>query len=107
MKVELLYVDGCPSYEALLPRLRRLLQDAGADADIKLRRVETPDAAAAECFLGSPTLRIDGRDVEPGAGNRTDFGLKCRLYRAPAGASPVPPEEWIIDALGGDRDAAA
>jgi hypothetical protein len=91
----------------LLPRLRQLLQDQGVETDIELRRVETPEAAEVERFLGSPTVRIDGRDVEPGAGGRTDFGLKCRIYRGPAGASPVPPDEWIIDALGGDPNAAA
>jgi hypothetical protein len=29
MKVELLYFDGCPNFEVLLPRLRSLLADEG------------------------------------------------------------------------------
>lgn len=99
MTVELLYFDGCPSYEALLPRLRELLRGAGLERRLELRRVETLEEAEAERFLGSPSLRINGRDVEPGAGGRTDFGLKCRIYRGPAGASPTPPDDWIIDAL--------
>jgi hypothetical protein len=107
MTVELLYFDGCPSYPALLPRLRELLAELRAETEIELRRVETPEAAEAERFLGSPSVRVDGRDVEPGADRRTDFGLKCRIYRGPGGASPVPPDTWIIDALGGDGDAAA
>jgi hypothetical protein len=107
MTVELLYFDGCPTYEALLPRLRQLLAGLDGETEVELRRVETPEAAEAERFLGSPTVRIDGRDVEPGADDRTDFGLKCRIYRGPGGASPVPPDEWIADALSGDRDAAA
>lgn len=99
MTVELLYFDGCPSYEALLSRLRELLWETGVETPVELRRVETPEEAECERFLGSPTLRINGRDVEPGADVREDFGLKCRIYRGPAGASPVPPDEWIIDAL--------
>ena len=99
MKIELLYFDGCPNYEALLPRLLGLLEDRGLDTDVELRPVETVEAAEAERFLGSPTVRIDGRDVEPGADARTDFGLKCRIYRSPAGTSPVPREAWIVDAL--------
>ena len=38
-------------------------------------------------------------DVEPGADGRRDFGLKCRLYRTPSGLSPVPLDNWILDAL--------
>lgn len=61
--------------------------------------MESPEAAEAERFLGSPTLRVDGRDVEPGAESRTDFGLKCRLYRTAAGQSHAPPDDWIARSL--------
>lgn len=97
MKVELLYFDGCPSYERLLPTLSELAADAGAE--LELRRVESIDAAERERFLGSPTVRVDGLDVDPGAKGREDFGLKCRLYRFEAGTSGLPPEQWIRDAL--------
>jgi hypothetical protein len=97
--VELLYFDGCPSYEALLPRLRTLLADAGVTVDVDLRRVESAEAAERERFLGSPTLRIDGRDVEPTAELRTDYGLKCRLYQSEAGLRGTPTDAWIRDAL--------
>lgn len=95
--VELLYFDGCPSHERLLPVAERLAREAGAE--LRVRAVETPEAADAERFLGSPTLRVDGADVEPGAEAREDFGLKCRIYRSGEGQSGVPPEAWIRDAL--------
>ena len=99
MKVELLYFEGCPSYQRLLPRLARLLDQAGIDAEPELRCVESAEAAQRERFLGSPTVRVDGRDVEPGAEQRRDFGLKCRLYHSPAGISGEPPDRWILEAL--------
>ena len=95
MKVELLYFDGCPSYAELLPRLCELLASEGIDEDIELRRVETPDDAERERFLGSPTVRINGEDVDPTANDRADFGLECRLYRTEAGLLRRPPESWI------------
>jgi hypothetical protein len=101
-----LYFDGCPSYQALLPRLRELLAEAGVVDDVKLRRIETQDEAVAERFLGSPTLRVDGIDVEPGAGERDDFGLKCRLFSGSSGLSGVPDDLWLRAALGHDRHAA-
>jgi hypothetical protein len=99
MRIELLYFDGCPSYEALLPELRDLLARVGIEDEIVLRRVESLEAAERERFLGSPTLRVDGDDVDPTAGGRGDFGLKCRLYRSADGYSPIPPESWIRSAL--------
>jgi hypothetical protein len=97
--LELLYFDGCPNHKALLPHLEQLLRGAEIRAEIRLRRIADDNAAQHERFLGSPTLRVDGRDVEPGAEERDDFGLKCRLYRTPAGLRGVPPDEWILDAL--------
>lgn len=107
MKIELLYFDGCPSYESLLPRLRELLTTAGIDDEIELQRVETIEVAERERFLGSPTLRIDGRDVEPSAGDRRDYGLKCRLYRTAEQTSGVPPQEWISVAINSSAKTSA
>ena len=99
MKLEVLYFDGCPNHEALLARLRELLVSTGVAADIELVQVEDAQAADRERFLGSPTIRIDGHDVEPGADQRTDYGLKCRLFTTPAGLRGLPAEEWIQAAL--------
>jgi hypothetical protein len=101
--VELLYFDGCPNHEALVPHLEQLLRSALAATQIALRKVSDDEAAQRERFLGSPTVRVDGRDVEPGAEGREDFGLKCRLYRTPGGLRGAPLDEWILDALAGTR----
>ena len=100
MRVEVLYFDGCPNHESLLPHLRDLLATSGVSADIELVRVEDQDAADRARFLGSPTVRINDRDVEPGAGERDDFGLKCRLFATPDGLRGLPADEWILAALG-------
>ena len=98
MTIELLFFHGCPGHERLLPRLRALAERRGTE--VVLRAVDTPADAERVRFLGSPTVRVNGRDVDPGAHERTDFGLKCRLYRSPdGGQSPVPPESWIRAAL--------
>lgn len=99
MRVELLYFEGCPSYEALLPRLEVLLDGEGIPDRVDLRAIESAEDAERERFLGSPTIRIDGEDIEPGSAMRSDFGLKCRLYPGEAGTSGLPPERWIVEAL--------
>lgn len=104
MRVELLYFDGCPSYEEVLPRVRELIEKAGLDAKVELRRIESAEEAERERFLGSPSIRVDGVDVDPGAAGREDFGLDCRLYRTGEGLSRIPPDAWTEAAL---RRAAA
>jgi len=99
MKIDLLYFDGCPSHEAFVPRLHELLAQAHVRAPVEQRRVESDAAAQSERFLGSPTLRVDGVDIDPGARERTDYGLKCRLYPTEEGLRGAPPDEWVLDAL--------
>jgi hypothetical protein len=77
MRIEVLYFDSCPNHEALLPRLHGLLAQAGISQEIDLRRITDDEAAQRERFLGSPTVRVNGRDVEPDAQQRTDYGLSA------------------------------
>jgi len=97
--IEVLDFERCPNYEALGLRLPKLLDHAGVKAEVKLRQVESEEDARRARFLGSPTVRVDGRDVEPDADGRTDYGLKCRLYRTPGGIVGAPPDTLVVDAL--------
>lgn len=97
MTLEVLYFDDCPSYQQLMPVLRTLAGDHGAQ--LTLRRIKDGGDAENTRFLGSPSVRVNGVDVEPGAQERTDFGMKCRLYRSRDGQSGLPPLHWIRHAL--------
>jgi hypothetical protein len=99
MTIEVLYFEGCPNHEQLLERLPRLLEREGIDAEIVLRKVSDPEHAQHERFLGSPTIRVNGRDIDPRAANRSDYGLKCRIYQTPEGLTGLPPDKWILAAL--------
>jgi hypothetical protein len=99
VRIEILYFDGCPNHEQLLERLPRLLEREGVDAQITLRKVLDAEQAQRERFLGSPTIRVGGRDIDAGATHRSDYGLKCRIYQTPDGLIGVPPDEWIVAAL--------
>jgi len=95
--LEVLYFDGCPGHERLLPVLRELAAEHGLQ--LTQRRIDSSEHALQARFLGSPSVRVNGIDVEPGADERTDFGLKCRLYRSPDSQSGLPPQRWITTAL--------
>lgn len=51
-----------------------------------------------------PTVRVNGRDVDPSSDQRRDHGLSCRLYSGPGGLRGTPPDEWVLTML---RDGAA
>lgn len=97
--IELLYFDGCPNHEQFLPHLRGLLAESGIAAPITLILVDTHEEAVHHRFLGSPTLRINGNDVDPAIAGRDTYGLQCRLYSTAAGFAGAPPDQWILDAL--------
>jgi hypothetical protein len=80
----------------IVERLARQLQ---IEPEIRLVEVADPDAAVELRFLGSPTVRVDGVDVEPGAEERQDFALACRIYRSEGGVAEQPDETWVRDAL--------
>jgi hypothetical protein len=99
MRVELLYWDGCPSHPQALSDLRAAMRELGLDPEgVELRHIDTDDAAVADGFVGSPTIRIDGTDIaEPGD---EPVGLTCRIYYLRDGrVSAVPDPEDVRDAL--------
>ena len=69
----------------------------GIDAEVEEIEIRDHDDARRAEFLGSPTVRIDGRDIDPGARGRTDYGFGCRRY----GTSGVPPRDLIEVAFSG------
>ena len=79
--IEVLYVEHCPCVSAALSLI--------------------PDQATAERarFPGSPTVRVAGRDVEPGVEPAAEYTLECRLYRHEHRLAGYPPERWVRDAL--------
>lgn len=97
--VEVLTFAGCPHAGPALELARRVVAESGLNATV--RRVDIPDAeaATAQRFLGSPTIRVNGRDIEPDAGERDEYALSCRVYRTDNGLRGEPDERWLRDAL--------
>ena len=103
--VEVLYFDGCPNHLPALALLERVAAELGIEPELRLVNVADQEAAEQMRFLGSPTIRIGGRDVDPQAAERTDYGLSCRVFRTEAGIAGQPDERWLRDALARDGQA--
>jgi hypothetical protein len=98
-RVEILYFEGCPNHEPALALVERVAAELGMEPEIELVEVPDADSATRHRFLGSPTVRVDGRDVEPGAEERRDYAFSCRIYPGESGFAERPQERWVHDAL--------
>jgi hypothetical protein len=99
VKVEVLYFSGCPNHIPAVDRVREVLQQEGTPAEVVEFEVKDADAAQQAGFLGSPTIRVDGQDVEPAARTARAFGMMCRTYIEGGRRAGVPPPEWIRAAV--------
>lgn len=106
MKIELLYVPACPHVEAAATRLREVLSREGVAAEVHEIVVEDVRSAQALHFRGSPTIRINGRDIEGQAPRVESAALACRLY-VDSDERGVPPIEMIRLAVAEARDKEA
>jgi len=99
MKVEVLYFKGCPNYEAAVAQVRKAVSEEHVSAVVE--EVEVRDAAMAQeiGFLGSPTIRVNGLDIEEGARADRGFGFGCRTYFASGHRSGIPSIGLIRHAL--------
>jgi hypothetical protein len=90
MKIEIFYSPGCPNYLPAVEQVERVLSSESLEAEIRSIVVRTDAEASELMFPGSPTIRVDGEDVEPD--QTISPGLKCRLY---ANLSGVPSEGML------------
>ncbi len=99
MTIEVFFIDGCPNYQPTMDRVHQLLGEMVLKADVVSVPVADSDSARANRFLGSPTVHVDGVDVEPSVRTSSQFGVMCRTYLDGAQRQGVPPTELIRRAL--------
>ena len=80
MVAELYYFDGCPSYQRALDNLKEALRLERLSEEVAMIRVESPEDAQPKRFLGSPTIRLNGIDIEGAGAERQGYAFACRLY---------------------------
>jgi mercuric ion transport protein len=99
MNIEVLYFEGCPNHLSAIEMVRETLNSLGRQDEIHQVEVHTQADAEAMAFVGSPSIRINGADVEPWARTATAFGLSCRTYLDGSHRSGVPSRELLRRAI--------
>jgi hypothetical protein len=107
MKIEFLWFDDCPNHGRAEQMLRALMAERGIEAEIENINVSDLVIGERVKFAGSPSIRIDGVDVEPDYVESGDYTPRCRLYATSEGLRGLPEREWVAAALDHAVAAAA
>lgn len=99
MKIELLWFEDCPNHDPAEGMLREVLSEQGVSDEI--HRVEVPDIETGikVKFPGSPTIRIDGNDIDPDYEDTGDYTPRCRVFMTSDGLRGLPERAWIEKAI--------
>ena len=98
VRVEILAREDCPNRKMALIVVERVVDEMGIPAEIEVVEMADDDDAEEHLVLGSPTVLVDGRDVDPEP-LYDAYSADDRIYRTARGPSGWPEAEWIRDAL--------
>ena len=95
MNIDIFYFDGCPNHASTVRAVSDVLHDLGIDAVVREIEVKSAEDASRLRFFGSPTVQIEGEDIDPAVHGRADYSYSCRMY----GRSGTPPRDLIERAV--------
>lgn len=95
MKVDVFFFGGCPNHEPTVKLVQEIVRELGVDADVREVEVASTEEVERLRFLGSPTVHVEGVDIEPARRDDASYAMSCRMY----GSSGVPPRALIVSAL--------
>lgn len=98
MTVDLLYLAGCPHHEATVELLQRVLEAEGMPAELRQILIRNHEDADVYGFPGSPTVRVNGQDIENMASHQL-VGFACRTYVVEGKTQGVPPRSLVESAI--------
>jgi hypothetical protein len=100
INIEFLYWEECPSHGTAWDRLQAVLKEKNLKTQVTRIQIQTDEDARQWDFCGSPTIRINGQDIDPQGAQAQHVGLNCRIYHTSDGrVTPLPSEEMIRNAI--------
>src|SRR5437588_7621844 len=99
MEIEVLYFDGCPNHGPAVQLLRDVLAEQEIQATISEVNVRDSDEAQRIGFLGSPSVRVNGVDIDPSARLSRECGMMCRTYTVNGRREGTPSREMVLQVI--------
>ena len=103
MHIDILYFESCPNHAPSVARVKQVAAEMGLTIPVTEVPITTLEEAEQRRFLGSPTVLVNGVDIDPDARQEARYGLSCRVYPGVAG---LPPDDMIRAALQSPRPPA-
>ena len=97
LRIEIYYTAGCPNLRTTVKRVWEVLKELDLAAEV--REVRVDPLFAVPGFLGSPTVHVNGIDIEPSARTSKWMQLMWRTYREGSGIGSAPSKQLIRQAL--------
>ena len=98
-KIGIFFIEGCPGVLPTAKHIKEVIAEESIDAEISLILIETPEDARQLHFTGSPTVRINGIDIETNIKDIKDYALRSRLYTIDGKNSDYPSKDMIRAAI--------
>lgn len=95
MNLDILHIEGCPHRAPTAQLVRDVLRDLRVPVTVREVEVKSADDASRLRFFGSPTVQVEGEDIDPAVRGRTDYSFSCRIY----GSSGTPSRHLIEHAI--------
>ena len=99
LKIELLHFRECHVYKTTLENIKEVIKEKGLDTEVNLKEIKNDKQALSNKFLGSPTVRINGMDIEPNAQKINKYSMTCRLYLENGVVNELPSKRMIRQAI--------
>ena len=97
--IDVLYVEHCPNVTAALALVQRIAAELALDVEVRTTMISDQAATERARFVGSPTVRVNGRDVDPEGEQGAEYTLECRLYWHEHRLAGYPKERSVREAL--------
>ena len=99
VEVSILFIRGCPGCIYTAKYVKDIIADEAIDAEINLIQIDNDKDARQLHFIGSPTVRVNGMDVETGFSHTKDYGVRSRIYNVEGNQSGYPSKSMIRSAI--------
>jgi len=100
MTIEILYHEACTHHPRTIRDVRHVLAEEGVEADVRLINITSVEEAQRRGFVGSPTIIINGEDIEPAPQRELGHTRgSCRMYHHEGKLLVTPHKELIRQAI--------
>jgi len=99
IKIDILFIDGCPGYFSTKKHIEEIIADQAINAEVNLIRIVNDEDARRLHFIGSPTVRVGGMDIEEEFIDSKDYDVRSREYYIDGKPQDFPSKEMVLDAI--------